>query len=104
MKSIQEVPLYEALNVSYDFESYVDERLDKEKLASVLDRTLSTLEKRQTLVVKMYFGIDQKQPATLEEIGKNIGVSREQIRRIKRKAIRRLQHSSRSRELREFMF
>jgi RNA polymerase primary sigma factor len=54
-------------------------------------------------VIRLYFGINQEKAYTLEEIGKMLGLTRERIRQIKKKAIYRLRHVSRSRNLKPFM-
>ncbi|MFH0921154.1 MAG: RNA polymerase sigma factor RpoD/SigA [Fibrobacterota bacterium] len=69
-------------------------------LAGEVERTLSTLAKREKDVVKLYFGIGVENAHTLEEIGKKFNLTRERVRQIKERAIKRLKHSSRSRSLR----
>ena len=64
---------------------------------------LNTLSAREAEVVRLYFGIDEDRPFTLDEIGKQFGLTRERVRQIKERAIRRLQHSSRSMRLRPYM-
>lgn len=64
---------------------------------------LSTLSDRERLVIKMYFGIDQEFPLTLNQIGEQFHLTRERIRQIKERAIRRLQHMSRSVNLRPYL-
>ena len=64
---------------------------------------LNTLSAREAEVVRLYFGIDEDRPFTLDEIGKQFGLTRERVRQIKERAIRRLQHSSRSMRLRPYV-
>lgn len=61
---------------------------------------LNTLSKRESEVVRLYFGIDEDTAHTLEEIGQRFNLTRERVRQIKEKALRRLKHSSRSQRLR----
>ena len=64
---------------------------------------LESLSPREAEVVRLYFGIDEDRPFTLDEIGKQFGLTRERVRQIKERAIRRLQHSSRSIRLRPYV-
>ena len=77
--------------------------LMEESLRKEVDRALSTLTKREAEVVKLYFGLDQEHPLTLEEIGEQFSLTRERVRQIKEKAIKRLRHASRSRALRTYL-
>ena len=87
-------------------DSNVDEP-DKELHMSSLERevrdSLDTLKEREKDVIKMYFGIDREYALTLNEIGEEFGLTRERVRQIKEKAIRRLRHRSRSRKLRTYL-
>tara|TARA_X000001036_G_C20654774_1_gene796517 strand:+ start:628 stop:1764 length:1137 start_codon:yes stop_codon:yes gene_type:complete len=80
---------------------------DKELHMSSLERevrdSLDTLKEREKDVIKMYFGIDREYALTLNEIGEEFGLTRERVRQIKEKAIRRLRHRSRSRKLRTYL-
>lgn len=80
-----------------------DSILMQESLRKEVDRALSTLTKREAEVVKLYFGLDQEHPLTLEEIGEQFSLTRERVRQIKEKAIKRLRHASRSRALRTYL-
>jgi RNA polymerase primary sigma factor len=80
-----------------------DSNLMQESLRKEVDRALSTLTKREAEVVKLYFGLDQEHPLTLEEIGEQFNLTRERVRQIKEKAIKRLRHASRSRALRTYL-
>ncbi|MCP4725609.1 MAG: sigma-70 family RNA polymerase sigma factor [bacterium] len=80
-----------------------DNILMQESLKKEVDRALSTLTRREAEVVKLYFGLEQEHPLTLEEIGEQFNLTRERVRQIKEKAIRRLRHASRSRALRAYL-
>jgi RNA polymerase primary sigma factor len=80
-----------------------DDDLLDESLRVEIDRALATLTKREAEVVRLYFGLGQEHPLTLEEIGERFNLTRERVRQIKEKAIRRLRHTSRSRALRAFL-
>jgi RNA polymerase primary sigma factor len=69
-------------------------------LQAEIDKTLDTLSEREKEVVKLYFGIGEETAHTLEEIGQRFNLTRERVRQIKEKALRRLKHSSRSKRLR----
>ncbi len=71
----------------------------KNEIASALD----TLTDREREIIRMYFGIEREYPLTLNEIGEQFNVTRERIRQIKEKAIRRLRHKSRSKKLRAYL-
>ncbi len=71
----------------------------KEQLISILD----TLTPREEMVIRMRYGLDDGHPRTLEEVGKAFGVTRERIRQIEAKALRKLRHPSRSRKLRDYV-
>ena len=74
-----------------------------ESLKIEIERALDTLTSREAEVVKYYFGLDREHPLTLEEIGEKFNLTRERVRQIKEKAIRRLRHTSRSRFLRAYL-
>jgi RNA polymerase primary sigma factor len=69
-------------------------------LSKQITTILSTLTKREAEVVRLYFGIDEETGHTLEEIGSRFNLTRERVRQIKEKALRRLKHTSRSQSLR----
>ena len=73
-----------------------DKKLLHESLRIEINRALETLTPREADVVKLYFGLGEHQPMTLEEIGETFDLTRERVRQIKEKAIRRLKHTSRS--------
>ena len=66
-------------------------------------RILSTLTPREEKVLRMRFGIGEKSDHTLEEVGKDFDVTRERIRQIEAKALRKLRHPSRSKKLKAFV-
>jgi RNA polymerase primary sigma factor len=80
-----------------------DNDLMQESLKNEVERALSTLTHRESEVVKLYFGLEQEHPLTLEEIGEQFNLTRERVRQIKEKAIKRLRHASRSRSLRSYL-
>ncbi|MDR1679872.1 MAG: RNA polymerase sigma factor RpoD/SigA [Prevotellaceae bacterium] len=79
-----------------------DRVLINESLAREIDRSLSTLTERESDIIKMFFGIGS-QEMTLEEIGDRFGLTRERVRQIKEKAIRRLRANSRSKLLKSYL-
>lgn len=72
-------------------------------LSETIKESLSTLKEREARILKLYYGLDGKEPMTLEEIGSILGITRERVRQIKEKAISRLRHISRSRALESFL-
>jgi RNA polymerase primary sigma factor len=64
---------------------------------------LAILPDREVEVIKLYFGLDGENPMTLEEIGDKFNLTRERVRQIKEKAIRRLRHNSRSKILKSYL-
>ena len=69
-----------------------------------LDDVVSTLTEREQRVIKLRFGWDDGRPRTLEEVGKEFNVTRERIRQIEAKALRKLRHPNRSRKLKDFLY
>ncbi len=80
-----------------------EEGLMYESLRKEIDRAISTLTPREADVIRLYFGLDGQHPLTLEEIGEKFDLTRERVRQIKEKAIRRLKHSSRSKILKSYL-
>ena len=77
----------------------VNMKILKEQLLCVLD----TLTPREQKVVRLRYGLDDGKPRTLEEVGKEFNVTRERIRQIEAKALRKLRHPSRSKKLKDFI-
>jgi RNA polymerase primary sigma factor len=75
----------------------------KEAIGNIDINALATLPERERIVLEMHFGLNGGYSYTLEEIGLIFNVSRERIRQIKAKALRRLRHPKRSRPLKDFM-
>ncbi|MSR22883.1 MAG: RNA polymerase sigma factor RpoD/SigA [Gemmatimonadetes bacterium] len=71
-------------------------------LRDTVDHALATIKEREAKVIRLYFGMDDQKPMTLEEIGSLLGITRERVRQIKEKALARLRHASRSRFLETF--
>jgi RNA polymerase primary sigma factor len=80
-----------------------DTSLMNESLQKEIERSLSTLTDRERDVVKLFFGIGMNHGLTLEEIGAKFDLTRERVRQIKEKAIRRLRHTSRSKLLKAYL-
>ena len=80
-----------------------DSELMKESLSKEVERALSTLSEREAEVIRLYFGLGREHSLTLEEIGERFKLTRERVRQIKEKAIRRLRHASRSKQLRAYL-
>lgn len=80
-----------------------DHGLMSESLKIEVRRALSTLSEREAEVIRLYFGLDREHSLTLEEIGERFNLTRERVRQIKEKAIRRLRHTSRSKALRAYL-
>ncbi len=77
--------------------------LMNESLKAEIGRALSTLSEREAEVISLYFGLNKEHSLTLEEIGERFNLTRERVRQIKEKAIRRLRHASRSKNLRSYL-
>jgi len=86
-----------------DMQTSPDEILMDESLKLEITRALDSLTDREADVISLYFGINADRSLTLEEIGSQFGLTRERVRQIKEKAIRRLRHTSRSQRLRSYM-
>ncbi len=80
-----------------------DMNLFEDSLKKEIHTALASLSDREREVICLYFGLEQDQALTLEEIGEKFGLTRERVRQIKEKAIRRLRHASRSKALRAYL-
>jgi RNA polymerase primary sigma factor len=80
-----------------------DAPLMNDSLKDEIRNSLDTLKDRERMVIKMYFGIERDYALTLNEIGEEFNLTRERVRQIKEKAIRRLRHRSRSKTLRNYL-
>jgi RNA polymerase primary sigma factor len=86
-----------------EFQPAPDEALLDESLRLEIERALDTLSSREAEVINLYFGLNHEKALTLEEIGARFNLTRERVRQIKEKAIRRLRHASRSKSLRAYL-
>jgi RNA polymerase primary sigma factor len=80
-----------------------DTGLMNDSLRKEVQRALSTMTQREADVIGLYFGLNGEHPMTLEEIGERFDLTRERVRQIKEKAIRRLRHTSRSKALKPYL-
>jgi len=80
-----------------------ENELTKDSLRKDIERSLRTLTMREGEIVRLYFGLNGKYPLTLEEIGDQFELTRERVRQIKEKAIRRLKKTSRSNILKTYL-
>ena len=80
-----------------------DSGLMTDSLRREVQRALSTLTQRESDVITLYFGLNGEHAMTLEEIGEKFSLTRERVRQIKEKAIRRLRHTSRSKALKPYL-
>ena len=86
-----------------EYEPSPDDNLMNESLQKEIERSLATLTQREGDVVRLFFGIGESHGLTLEEIAAKFDLTRERVRQIKEKAIRRLRHTYRSRILKTFL-
>jgi RNA polymerase primary sigma factor len=86
-----------------DSEVTPDSNLMNDSLRKEVQRALSTLTQREADVITLYFGLNGEHSMTLEEIGEKFNLTRERVRQIKEKAIRRLRHTSRSKALKPYL-
>jgi len=80
-----------------------DKKLLHDSLRTEIERSLETLTPREADVIRLYFGLAGQHSMTLEEIGETFDLTRERVRQIKEKAIRRLKHTSRSKILKTYL-
>lgn len=81
----------------------VEDIVTNRELRRSLDEALDTLKDRERQVIRMRFGLDDGEPRTLEYLGQKFGVTRERIRQIEAKALRKMRHPSKSRKLKQFL-
>jgi len=93
--------LYDVLNTGES--PSPDGELMIESLRVEIERALQTLTPREADLIRLYFGLNGAHPMTLEEIGETFDLTRERVRQIKEKAIRRLKHTSRSKILKTYI-
>ncbi len=89
--------------VSDQFAPGPDEELYTQALSRSIEDALSTLSEREAKVLRLYFGLGDTEPLTLEQIGERFGITRERVRQIKERALSRLRHQSRARFLETFL-
>jgi RNA polymerase primary sigma factor len=75
----------------------------RQMLKEQMDNVLETLSERERAVLMMRFGLEDGRSRTLEEVGRAFGVTRERIRQIEAKALRKLRHPSRAKKLKDFL-
>ena len=80
-----------------------EEYTTNELLKDEIDDILLTLTEREEKVIRLRFGLEDGKARTLEEVGQMFGVTRERIRQIEAKALRKLRHPSRSRKLKDYL-
>jgi RNA polymerase primary sigma factor len=97
----EDTSMYDVLQVNED--DTPETELMQDSLRKEIHRALSTLSEREAEVLVLYFGINQKEPLTLEEIGMKYELTRERVRQIKEKAIRKLKKNSRSIVLKSYL-
>ena len=95
-------------NTMYDFMKADDgntpeSELMYESLKTEINRAISTLTQKEQDIIKMFYGLDGYAPMTLDEIGEKFDLTRERVRQIKEKAIKRLRHTSRSKILKSYL-
>jgi RNA polymerase primary sigma factor len=80
-----------------------DQETFEHALTQSIEEVLTTLKEREAKILRLYFGLDEPEPLTLEEIGARLGITRERVRQIKEKALSRLRHVSRAKALESFL-
>lgn len=97
----EEVNMYEVLqNGDGDL---LEKKLLSDSLKVEIERAIATLTPRESQIIRLYFGLGDTPPHTLEEIGEKLALTRERVRQIKEKAIRKLKHFSRSKILKGYL-
>ena len=103
IKEDEDSSLVEFIPSDAHFGDVVIHEVEQNNLREKIDEVLTDLSDQEQQVLRMRFGLDDDTPKTLEEIGKVFGVTRERIRQIEAKAIRKLRHPSRSRKLKDYL-
>ncbi|MBI1808262.1 MAG: RNA polymerase sigma factor RpoD/SigA [Gemmatimonadetes bacterium] len=80
-----------------------DEQTFEKALTESIHQALAGLKEREAKILRLYFGLDESEPMTLEEIGAVLNITRERVRQIKEKALSRLRHVSRARALESYL-
>ena len=94
-------PLLDAL--ADDASEAPDDLLFERALTDAVTESLAGLAVREAMIVRLYFGLEGREPMTLEQIGERLGVTRERVRQIKEKALARLRHMRRAQALASFL-
>ncbi len=89
--------------VQQEAEMSIEDEVTMRLLKEQLEEVLHTLTDRERKVIRLRFGMDDGRAKTLEEVGKEFGVTRERIRQIEAKALRKMRHPSRSRKLKDYL-
>jgi len=103
IKEDEDSSLVEFIPSDAHFGDVVIHEVEQNNLREKIDEVLTDLSDQEQQVLRMRFGLDDDTPKTLEEIGKVFGVTRERIRQIEAKALRKLRHPSRSKKLRDYL-
>jgi len=101
LKDGEDYNLYDVLNEGES--PNPDKKLLHESLKTEIERALETLTSREADVIRLFFGLNEQQPMTLEEISQIFGLTRERVRQIKEKGVRRLKNTNRSRILMNYL-
>ena len=102
IKEDEDTSLVEFIPSDANLDDVVIHEVEQKNLREKIDELLTGLNDQEQKVLRMRFGLDDDDPKTLEEIGKVFGVTRERIRQIEAKAIRKLRHPSRLKQLKNF--
>jgi len=112
---VPQQPMSLATPIGEDSEShigdFVEDRItpspvdsaSREMLKEQIDQVLDTLDARERKVIRLRFGLEDEKSRTLDEVGREFGLTRERIRQIEAKALRKLRHPSRSRKLVDYL-
>ena len=104
IKEDEDSSLVEFIPSDANLDDVVIHEVEQKNLREKIDELLTGLNDQEQKVLRMRFGLDDDDPKTLEEIGKVFGVTRERIRQIEAKAIRKLRHPSRLKQLKNFYY